>query len=55
MGDSFHGCIISWTLNTIYTTLSRDDLSNGKNDSTRALMFAVVGTTPPPPPLLDLL
>ncbi len=55
MGDSFRECFISLTLNTLYTTLSRDDLSNGKNDSTRALMFAVVGTKAPPPPLLVLL
>ncbi len=44
-----------WTVDTLYTTLSRNDWSNGKNSRTKVLVLAVVCTPVPPPPLLELL
>ncbi len=44
-----------WTVDTLYTTLSRNDWSNCKNSRTKVLLLAVVCTPVPPPPLLLLL
>jgi hypothetical protein len=44
-----------WIVNTFYTTLSKNDWSNGKNSRTKVVVLAVVGTPVPPPPLLALL
>jgi hypothetical protein len=44
-----------WTVDTFFTTLLRNDWSNGKNSRTKVLVLAVVGTPVPPPPLLALL
>jgi hypothetical protein len=38
LGDSFRGFLMTWTVDTFYTTLARDDLSNGKNGSTRSVV-----------------
>jgi len=53
-----HGGLLPWmlwTVDTLYTTLSRNDWSNGKNNRSKVLLLAVVGTPVPPPPLLALL
>jgi hypothetical protein len=53
-----HGGLLPWMLwivNTFYTTLSRNDWSNGKNSRTKVVVLAVFGTPVPPPPLLGLL
>jgi hypothetical protein len=53
-----HGGLLPWMLwivNTFYTTLSRNDWSNGKNSRTKVVVLAVVGTPVPPPLLLALM
>ena len=53
-----HGGLLPWmlwTVDTLYTTLSSNDWSNGKNSRTKVLVLAVVCTPVPPPPLLTLL
>jgi hypothetical protein len=53
-----HGGLLPWmlwTVNTFYTTLSRNDWSNGKKSRTKVVVLAVVGTPVPPPPMLVLL